>query len=111
MVAERTPYSRRQVEEVVPPPSEFVVVRGKRGPRERAIERQAEDVPLEDLEEHRTDAPPPVVGESDVEGAPIEGRVVTQYPESKQTAKSIDDYRAVALELMSIWANTAQAGG
>ena len=38
--------------------------------------------------------------------APIEGRVVTQYPESKQTAKSIDDYRAVALELMSIWANT-----
>jgi len=43
--------------------------------------------------------------------APIEGRVVTQYPESRQTAKSIDDYRAVALELMSIWANTSQAGG
>jgi len=42
--------------------------------------------------------------------APIEGRVVTQYPESRQTAKSIDDYRAVAVELMSIWANTAQAG-
>ncbi|MEV8252386.1 ParA family protein [Rhodoglobus sp. NPDC076762] len=41
--------------------------------------------------------------------APIEGKVVTQYPEFKQTAKSIDDYRAVALELMSIWANAATA--
>lgn len=37
--------------------------------------------------------------------APIEGRVVTQYPESRQTAKAIDDYRAVALELMTIWAH------
>ncbi|CAN5180062.1 hypothetical protein BH11ACT2_BH11ACT2_20370 [soil metagenome] len=37
--------------------------------------------------------------------APIEGTVVTQYAESRQTAKAIDDYRAVALELMSIWAN------
>jgi chromosome partitioning protein len=35
--------------------------------------------------------------------APIEGKVVTQYLESRQTAKAIDDYRAVALELMSIW--------
>lgn len=39
--------------------------------------------------------------------APIEGTVVTQYVESRQTAKAIDDYRAVALELMSIWANAA----
>ncbi|TPW78408.1 ParA family protein [Schumannella sp. 10F1B-5-1] len=37
--------------------------------------------------------------------APIDGVVVTQYPESRQTAKAIDDYRAVALELMSIWAH------
>ena len=37
--------------------------------------------------------------------APIEGVVVTGYPESRQTMKAIDDYRAVALELMSIWAN------
>lgn len=36
--------------------------------------------------------------------APIEGTVVTQYVESRQTAKAIDDYRAVALELMTIWA-------
>ena len=37
--------------------------------------------------------------------APIEGKVVTQYIESRQTAKAIDDYRAVALELMTIWAH------
>ena len=37
--------------------------------------------------------------------APIEGKVVTQYVESRQTAKAIDDYRAVALELMTIWAH------
>ncbi len=37
--------------------------------------------------------------------APIDGLVVTQYPESRQTMKAIDDYRAVALELMSLWAN------
>lgn len=39
--------------------------------------------------------------------APIEGKVVTQYLESRQTAKAIDDYRAVALELMTIWAHAA----
>lgn len=37
--------------------------------------------------------------------APIDGVVVTQYPESRATIKAIDDYRAVALELMSLWAN------
>jgi chromosome partitioning protein len=41
--------------------------------------------------------------------APIEGSVVTQYPDSRQTAKAIDDYRAVALELMTIWANAIPA--
>lgn len=41
--------------------------------------------------------------------APIDGTVVTQYPESRQTAKAIDDYRAVALELMTIWAHAGAA--
>ena len=35
--------------------------------------------------------------------APIDGTVVTQYVESRQTAKAIDDYRAIALELMTLW--------
>ena len=39
--------------------------------------------------------------------APIEGKVVTQYGESRQTAKAIDDYRAIALELMTIWASAS----
>jgi chromosome partitioning protein len=42
--------------------------------------------------------------------APIEGRVVTQYSPSRQTAKAIDDYRAVALELMTIWAHASARG-
>jgi len=42
--------------------------------------------------------------------APLEGKVVTQYPESRQTQKAIDDYRAVALELMTIWAHTNPGG-
>ena len=41
--------------------------------------------------------------------APIEGKVVTQYQESRQTAKAIDDYRAVALELVTIWAHAGAA--
>jgi chromosome partitioning protein len=41
--------------------------------------------------------------------APIDGVVVTQYPQSRQTFKAIDDYRAVALELMSVWANQVTA--
>ncbi|MGV8970712.1 MAG: ParA family protein [Rhodoglobus sp.] len=43
--------------------------------------------------------------------APIEGTVVTQYPESRQTSKAIDDYRAVALELMTIWAHANTEAG
>jgi chromosome partitioning protein len=42
--------------------------------------------------------------------APIDGKVVTQYRESRQSAKAIDDYRAVALELMTIWAHKADTG-
>lgn len=42
--------------------------------------------------------------------APIEGTVVTQYLESRQTSKAIDDYRAVALELMTIWAHAGTVG-
>jgi chromosome partitioning protein len=41
--------------------------------------------------------------------APIDGKVVTQYAESRQTAKAIDDYRAIALELMTIWAHAGTA--
>lgn len=41
--------------------------------------------------------------------APIDGKVVTQYAESRQTAKAIDDYQAVALELMTIWAHAGAA--
>lgn len=37
--------------------------------------------------------------------APVEGQVVTQYWESRASFKAVDDYRAVALELISIWAN------
>ncbi len=37
--------------------------------------------------------------------APIEGKVVTQYRESRHSVKAIDDYRTVALELVTIWAH------
>ena len=37
--------------------------------------------------------------------APLTGTVITQYAESRQKAKAVDDYRTVALELTSIWAN------
>lgn len=39
--------------------------------------------------------------------APIEGLVVTNYASSRQSGKAVDDYRAAALELMSLWANDA----
>jgi chromosome partitioning protein len=42
--------------------------------------------------------------------APIEGKVVTQYRESRHSAKAIDDYKAVALELVTIWAHGADGG-
>lgn len=41
--------------------------------------------------------------------APMLGQVVTQYPDTRQTANAIFDYSSVALELTSIWAH--QAGG
>ncbi|HEX4058122.1 MAG TPA: ParA family protein [Galbitalea sp.] len=41
--------------------------------------------------------------------APIEGRVVTQYGTARNTGNAVDDYRVIALELMSIWANQAAA--
>jgi chromosome partitioning protein len=41
--------------------------------------------------------------------APLDGRVVTQYSDSRQSLKAVDDYRAVALELMALWANSAPA--
>jgi chromosome partitioning protein len=36
--------------------------------------------------------------------APVTGTVATTYLESRQTFKAIDDYRAVSLELMAMWA-------
>ena len=42
--------------------------------------------------------------------APVEGQVVTQYLETRASFKAVDDYRAVALELMSIWANEGTRG-
>lgn len=40
--------------------------------------------------------------------APIEGKVVTQYTESdsRNSPKALEDYRRIALELTSLWANT-----
>ena len=38
--------------------------------------------------------------------APLRGDVVTQYPMTRGNFKAIDDYRRVALELFSVWANT-----
>lgn len=37
--------------------------------------------------------------------APMLGKVVTQYPDTRATTNAIYDYAAVALELTSIWAN------
>lgn len=37
------------------------------------------------------------------ERAPLEGKVVTQYPGDTHTAKAVDDYRKVALELFASW--------
>ncbi|GEB47439.1 hypothetical protein MTE01_33840 [Microbacterium testaceum] len=33
------------------------------------------------------------------------GRVVTQYPNTRQNSNAIFDYTHVAMELMAIWAN------
>lgn len=44
--------------------------------------------------------------------APLEGRVVTQYADTRQNANAIFDYTHVAMELMALWANgptTAEA--
>lgn len=37
--------------------------------------------------------------------APITGELVTTYPESRQTVHAIDDFKDLALELTSLWAN------
>lgn len=37
--------------------------------------------------------------------APLGGRVVTQYPDTRQNSNAIFDYTHVAMELISIWAN------
>jgi chromosome partitioning protein len=43
--------------------------------------------------------------------APVTGAVATTYPESRQTFKAIDDYRAVSLEMMMMWAATSESRG
>ena len=37
--------------------------------------------------------------------APIEGSVVTTYPQTRQNAHAVDDFNSLTLELTSIWAN------
>ncbi|MGZ0069853.1 AAA family ATPase [Microbacterium arborescens] len=37
--------------------------------------------------------------------APLTGEVVTTYPRSRATVNAIDDYKDLALELTSLWAN------
>lgn len=41
--------------------------------------------------------------------SPLEGKVVTQYTDSRIAAKAIDDYRRVALEMYAIWSRTPLA--
>jgi chromosome partitioning protein len=41
-----------------------------------------------------------------ISDSPLTGDVVTQYPDTRQTANAIYDYNAVALELTSIWAHS-----
>jgi chromosome partitioning protein len=43
--------------------------------------------------------------------APLEGRVVAQYADTRQNANAIFDYTHVAMELMAIWANTPEQVG
>lgn len=46
-----------------------------------------------------------------VTDAPVNGRVVTDYTDTRQNRAAIFDYNSVALELQSIWANApVQAG-
>ena len=40
-----------------------------------------------------------------VEDAPFDGKVVTQYTDSRKNQAAISDYTSVALELTSLWAN------
>jgi chromosome partitioning protein len=43
--------------------------------------------------------------------APLEGRVVTQYADTRQNANAIFDYTHVAMELMAIWSNEVPKEG
>jgi chromosome partitioning protein len=43
--------------------------------------------------------------------APVTGVVATTYRESRQTFKAIDDYRAVSLEMMMMWAAVSESRG
>jgi chromosome partitioning protein len=43
--------------------------------------------------------------------APLEGKVVTQYADTRQNANAIFDYTHVAMELISLWANNTDNAG
>lgn len=43
--------------------------------------------------------------------APLEGKVVTQYPDTRANANAIFDYTHVAMELMAMWANAPETVG
>jgi chromosome partitioning protein len=43
--------------------------------------------------------------------APLEGKVVTQYADTRQNANAIFDYTHVAMELISLWANNTDKAG
>ncbi|MEJ1815919.1 ParA family protein [Clavibacter michiganensis] len=45
------------------------------------------------------------IAHSDAQGT---GEVVTTYPQTRQTSLAIDDFKSLALELNSIWANERQ---
>lgn len=44
-----------------------------------------------------------------VEDAPYDGKVVTQYTDTRKNQAAISDYTSVALELTSLWANQKEA--
>lgn len=83
-------------------PYRVLVSRVKRDPS--AVRRK--DDALELLDEMRLPRFRSVIREYVMHtDAPLTGEVVTTYPRSRATANAIDDYKDLALELTSLWAN------
>ena len=80
------------------------------------IDRRRGDAHLEDWENIVDNLALPrfknhVRKSASVTDAPVNGRVVTDYTDTRQNRAAIFDYNSVALELQSIWANApVQAG-